>query len=345
MCSVFPAPEAVEIPEDLTADKTLEILREMVAGMEKAMSDMLAHARSEGITDVVKAMEEFQHLYVEHVEQMTQAQMKANGISQQAFTAALQKYHTESEQFRQQVEQIYAQQAKTQKSSPSSNLLAAKDADRGATAAGGLGVLAAHLEAPPVTQTTVSVDLLEALVVLAPLALQVVGHDLRVLARLEVLLSVQEPHGDLELQRVLDDGHDALDLVVGQLAGALGDVHLGLLADHDGEAAAHTLDGGQSDPHLAATINVGVENTENVLEVRPDDKRLDGYTHNDSQAWEEGRCGNAGGRVKRRGGLAVPKAVLLLLAALMTALLLLLLMRCTAPRIACEPPSLLGASV
>ncbi|KAG6609288.1 Acyl-coenzyme A oxidase [Phytophthora cinnamomi] len=113
MQTVFPAPEAVEIPEDLTADKTLEILREMVAGMEKAMSDMLAHARSEGITDVVKAMEEFQHLYVEHVEQMTQAQMKANGISQQAFTAALQKYHTESEQFRQQVEQIYAQQAKT----------------------------------------------------------------------------------------------------------------------------------------------------------------------------------------------------------------------------------------
>lgn len=81
--SVFPAPEAVEIPADLTADKTVAILREMVAGMEKAMADMLAHARSEGITDVMKAMEEFQSLYVEHVEQMTQAQMKANGISQQ----------------------------------------------------------------------------------------------------------------------------------------------------------------------------------------------------------------------------------------------------------------------
>ncbi|GMF15164.1 unnamed protein product [Phytophthora lilii] len=83
MQTVFPAPEAVEIPEDLTADKMLEILKEMVAGMEKAMSDMLAHARAEGINDVQKAMEEFQHLYVEHVEQMTQAQMKAHGISQQ----------------------------------------------------------------------------------------------------------------------------------------------------------------------------------------------------------------------------------------------------------------------
>ncbi|KAI9980109.1 hypothetical protein PInf_026776 [Phytophthora infestans] len=112
MRSVFPAPEPVEVPEDLTADKTLVILKEMVRGMEKAMADMLAHARAEGITDVQKAMEEFQYLYMEHVEQMTQTQMKTHGISQEILTAALQKYHTESEQFRHQVEQIYAQQAK-----------------------------------------------------------------------------------------------------------------------------------------------------------------------------------------------------------------------------------------
>ncbi|KAK1948363.1 hypothetical protein P3T76_000653 [Phytophthora citrophthora] len=112
MRSVFPAPEPVVIPEDLTADKTLVILKEMVAGMEKAMADMLAHARAEGITDVQKAMEEFQYLYMEHVEQMTKAQMKTHGISQEIFTAALQKYHTENEQFRKNVEQIYAQQAK-----------------------------------------------------------------------------------------------------------------------------------------------------------------------------------------------------------------------------------------
>ncbi|CAI5711531.1 unnamed protein product [Hyaloperonospora brassicae] len=112
MQTVFPASTPVEVPEDLTPDRTLVILKVMVAGMEKAMSDMLAHARAEGISDVVGAMEAFQHLYMEHVEQMTQAQMKLHGISQEVFTAALQKHHTENEQFREQVEQIYAQQAK-----------------------------------------------------------------------------------------------------------------------------------------------------------------------------------------------------------------------------------------
>lgn len=54
----------------------------------------------------------------------------------------------------------------------------------------------------------------------------------------------------------------------------LRDVDFGLLAEHDGETATDTLDGGQRDPHLAAAINVGVEDTENVLEVWSDDKRL-----------------------------------------------------------------------
>ncbi|RLN71977.1 hypothetical protein BBJ28_00023104 [Nothophytophthora sp. Chile5] len=104
MRTVFPAPEPVDIPADLTAAKTLEILKEMVGGMEKAMSDMLAHARAEGITDAVKAMEEFQHLWLTD-------ELMFVACRVQIFAAALQKY-SGSEQFRQQVEQIYAKQAK-----------------------------------------------------------------------------------------------------------------------------------------------------------------------------------------------------------------------------------------
>ena len=42
---------------------------------------------------------------------------------------------------------------------------------------------------------------------------------LAVLAILHVLLPVEHPHGNLELERVLDDGDKALDLIVGELAG------------------------------------------------------------------------------------------------------------------------------
>lgn len=47
----------------------------------------------------------------------------------------------------------------------------------------------------------------------------------------------------------------------------LGDVDVGLLADDVGEAATHTLDGSERINNLLTTINVGVEDTEDVLEV------------------------------------------------------------------------------
>lgn len=80
---MFPAPEPVEIPDHLTADLTLEIFTSLVNGMETALRDMLAHAKSEGITDAKQAMEEFQHLYLEHVEQLSNALMKTHGVTQE----------------------------------------------------------------------------------------------------------------------------------------------------------------------------------------------------------------------------------------------------------------------
>jgi hypothetical protein len=51
-----------------------------------------------------------------------------------------------------------------------------------------------------------------------------------------------------------------------ELAGALGQIHLGLLADDGGEAAADTLNGGEGEDDLLGTVDVGVEETDNVLE-------------------------------------------------------------------------------
>ena len=45
------------------------------------------------------------------------------------------------------------------------------------------------------------------------------------------------------------------------------EVDLSLLAHHEGETTADTLDCGQGERNLVASINVGVENTKNVLEL------------------------------------------------------------------------------
>ena len=94
------------------------------------------------------------------------------------------------------------------------------DTDSATAAAGGLGVLTTDAEAPVVTETTVSADLLQALEVLTELGVDTVGEDLVVLAVDNVALPVEEPGGDLVLGGVLDDGDNALKLFGGKLAGA-----------------------------------------------------------------------------------------------------------------------------
>jgi len=140
-------------------------------------------------------------------------------------------------------------------------------------AASGLRVLAADADAPVVAEAAVGADLLQPLEVLAELGAEVVREGLRVLARLVVLLPVEEPGRDLELLRVLDDGHKLLDLILGELASALVRVNLSLLADEVGEAAANTTNGGEREHHLTAAIDVGIKNTQDVLEVWRDDER------------------------------------------------------------------------
>ena len=56
-------------------------------------------------------------------------------------------------------------------------------------------------------------DLLEPLEILTHLVVEAVGEDLAEFAVLDVLLSVEEPVGDLVLARVVHDRHDTFNLV------------------------------------------------------------------------------------------------------------------------------------
>lgn len=151
------------------------------------------------------------------------------------------------------------------------------DTDGTTTTASGLGVLTTDTEAPVVTETTVVTDLLETLKILTHLVVKTVGEDLGVGTVLDILLPVKEPGGDLVLQGVLDDVDDTLKLLVGELTSALVHIDIGLLAHQVGVPATHTLDGSQGEHDLLLTLNVGVEETKDVLELVliGDNKRLD----------------------------------------------------------------------
>ena len=125
----------------------------------------------------------------------------------------------------------------------------------------GLGVLASDLQAPEVSDTSVGSDLLQSLQVVSQLRLHVVGQDVVVLTVNLVLLSVQEPSWDLVLGWVLHDGHDSLQLLLGQLTGTLVQVNVGLLANQVGVSSTDTSDLGQGVHDLDSAIDVGVQQT------------------------------------------------------------------------------------
>lgn len=134
-------------------------------------------------------------------------------------------------------------------------------------APGGACVLSTHPHTPPVTKTTVSTDLLKSFNVITKLGIKVLRKDLRVLSGLEVFLPVQEPQRDFELLRVLNDGHKLFNFIGSEFTGTLVDVYFGLFADKIGETASQTLDLRHGENYISLSLNVGVENTQNVLEL------------------------------------------------------------------------------
>lgn len=82
--------------------------------------------------------------------------------------------------------------------------------------ASSLGVLSSGSEAPVVTKTTMSSDLLKTLQVLTNLVVQDVSHHLVGLAILHITLSIQEPIWDLVLARILNDGDISIFLKLEQ---------------------------------------------------------------------------------------------------------------------------------
>lgn len=128
-------------------------------------------------------------------------------------------------------------------------------------------VLTTDAETVGVTDTTVSANLLQALKIVTEADINGVAAHVLGLAALGATLTVQEPLGDLVLGGVSDDVGDLLQLVNGEGASAALDIDARLLADHVGEADTDTLDHAEREGDLALAIDVGVQQTHQVLEA------------------------------------------------------------------------------
>jgi hypothetical protein len=128
-------------------------------------------------------------------------------------------------------------------------------------------VLTTDTDVPVMTETSVTAGLLQTLNLLTVGGVQDIRNHLGGLTGGEVLLTIQEPGLDLELERVVAHSDDLVDLVSGHLTSALVVVDVTLLQDEKGETTTDTLDGSHGKWDLATTIDVGVAHTQNVLEI------------------------------------------------------------------------------
>ena len=74
-------------------------------------------------------------------------------------------------------------------------------------------MLPSHTQAPVVSKSTMRPNFFQSFQVIAKLWVDSIGKNLGILPINDVLLSVQEPSGDFELGRVLDDSHKSLEFI------------------------------------------------------------------------------------------------------------------------------------
>ena len=127
-------------------------------------------------------------------------------------------------------------------------------------------MLSSDLKAPEVSKSGVTSDLLHPLHVFSHLGVVVVGNHLEGVTILEIPLSVQEPLGHSIAKGVLDDVLQGLALLLRKLAGSEVGVNSGNLAAEVGKPPSDTLNDSETVAYLPLAIDVGVENTEDVLE-------------------------------------------------------------------------------
>ena len=128
-------------------------------------------------------------------------------------------------------------------------------------------MLSSDLQEPVVTNTSVLLDLFHALNVFSDLDFEVVRADVHIQAISEVVTPVESPHGDIERAGIVDYFGNLVPVLLRNLACAELSRDVGSTEDHVREAAADSLDRGDSIAYASASLEVGVEHTDDVFEI------------------------------------------------------------------------------
>ena len=121
--------------------------------------------------------------------------------------------------------------------------------------------------APEVSETSMLLGLSHSLEIFTHGSVHVVGNELSVSTISGVLLSVEEPLGDVVISRASDNVADLLDLVLVELTSSLVGVDTGDLEGDDSKTSTNTSDLSETEGSLLLTGEVSVLHTEDMLEV------------------------------------------------------------------------------
>ena len=141
------------------------------------------------------------------------------------------------------------------------------DTDSFSSSTGSFGVLTSDFKSPFVSDTFVASHFVQSFDIFSQLGLKDVGGDLKVLSFLVILLSVEEPSWDTVSFRVVDDIGNTVALSFSEFTGSESWVDSEDFADKESESSSDTLNFIKSVGNGSFTINVGIKNTVDMLEV------------------------------------------------------------------------------
>jgi hypothetical protein len=139
--------------------------------------------------------------------------------------------------------------------------------DSFSSSTGGFGVLTSDFKSPFVSDTFVASDFVQSFDIFSEFGLKNVGSDLEVLSFFVIFLSVEEPSWDTVSFRIIDDVGNTVTLGFGEFTSSESWVDSEDFTDKESESSSDTFDFIKSVRNGSFTINVGVKNTVDMLEV------------------------------------------------------------------------------